>query len=100
MNLFLIHLIGLYRKYLRHRFRGKCIFEISCSEAVLQSLIANGTTAGLSTLTDRMKKCRSGYVVTNQIGTDGYNLVLLRNGDVVSASVLRKTDNETQKLSL
>ena len=53
-------LIGFYRWWSPKRYRGRCIYEPTCSTYALLALRKHGFFTGLRLILDRMQRCGRG----------------------------------------
>lgn len=60
-----ILIIYFYQAFVPYKFRGKCLFNESCSNYVLRMLKEKGLRSGLDALKFRMKNCKPGYYITD-----------------------------------
>ena len=68
MKYILIAFIQIYWLLVPERKRRSCIFSISCSKHVKETLIKKGTISGIKSLLFRLQNCKSGYVVKEEEG--------------------------------
>jgi hypothetical protein len=81
---------GAIRAYWRlvppHR-RRRCLFAVSCSNAVYEAA-AIGTASALRMLWTRFRACRPGYVLLRTRPDSGGKLVRLADGGIVSLDIM------------
>lgn len=53
-------LVGFYRWWSPRRYRGRCIYEPTCSAYALLALRKHGFFGGLRLILDRMQRCGRG----------------------------------------
>ena len=90
MKWLLIAAIRLYQNALRPHLGRVCIFQESCSRAVLERTQRLGFVAGISELTVRLKQCRPGYRPLDIFSKDGERLFVLADLTIVKASCLSR----------
>lgn len=69
--------IHAYRRWLRHRLRRECLFEVTCSEFVLRAARTGGTRQAIRAFVARCRTCRGDYSVG---GLDGVPHAVSRCG--------------------
>ena len=77
MRRLLLFAIAAYRFLIPERLRRRCLFRVSCSRYVEETLRSDGLIAGLRALAGRARRCRPGY----RLGADGERLhIVLADG--------------------
>ncbi|MFB6231211.1 MAG: membrane protein insertion efficiency factor YidD [Salinibacter sp.] len=62
----LLFAIRCYWRFFPEKWRGQCIFRITCSHHVYETTRTRGARAGMRALIDRLRKCRPGYTVYSE----------------------------------
>lgn len=65
MKYLILILIRIYQISIPNRFRGKCLFNESCSNYVYRETKEKGFKTGINALKYRIHNCRPNYVLTN-----------------------------------
>ena len=85
MKWLLIFLVYVYRKLFPRKWKGECLFKVSCSEFVLRVSMSHGFVRGLGALRQRIRRCRGGYRICSSKIACGLELHLC-DGSVIGES--------------